>query len=113
YHGEPALKVTAALINAGGGVNDFSFARALVAMLGEDIVNAELNKLDKQYGSQAVTTFIDGMDMAIKYSINRVTEAGITLTEPANLTGTDLAKSLVQAGTTPDGTFWRGYLFEK
>lgn len=113
YHGEPALKVTAALINAGGGVNDFSFARALVAMLGEDIVNAELNKLDKQYGSQAVTTFIDGMDMAIKYSIKRVTEAGITLPEPANLTGTDLAKTLVQAGTTPDGTFWSGYLFDK
>ena len=35
YQGEPALAVTAALVKAGGGADDFSFATALVSMLGE------------------------------------------------------------------------------
>lgn len=56
YHGEPALVVTAALIKAGGGADNFSFAKALVTMLGENSVNAEVVKLNKQYGEQAVNT---------------------------------------------------------
>jgi len=113
YQGEPALAVTAALVEAGGGAEDFSFSDALVAMLGEDVVNAEIAKLTKQYGEDQVNTFIHGMDMAIKYSLERATEAGISLPEPADLTGPALAKALVNAGVTPDGTFWSGYLFDK
>ncbi|HTN32817.1 MAG TPA: hypothetical protein VL091_02305, partial [Marinobacter sp.] len=37
----------------------------------------------------------------------------ITLPAPADLTGVDLAKTLVEAGTAPDGVFWSGYLFDK
>lgn len=47
YIGEPALSVTVALIQAGGGADNFSFAKALVHMLGEDTVNAEVAKLVK------------------------------------------------------------------
>ncbi|WP_286828773.1 MULTISPECIES: hypothetical protein [Kordiimonas] len=113
YVGEPALAVTAALVEAGGGVEDFSFANALVTMLGEETVNAEITKLTEQYGTQEVHTFISGMDMAIIYSLKRADERGITLPEPAALSGLELAKVLVQAGLTPDGTFWSGYMFDK
>lgn len=112
YHGEPALAVTAALIKAGGGADNFSFANALVAMLGQKTVNAEVAKLTQQYGKDQVNTFIGGIDTAIAYSLKRATEAGINLPEPADLSGTALAKTLVKAGITPNGTFWSGYFFD-
>ncbi|GGB54179.1 hypothetical protein GCM10011502_29160 [Oceanisphaera marina] len=113
YTGEPALAVTAALVKAGGGADNFSFANALVAMLGEETVNAEVAKLTKQYGEDEVNTFLSGMDMVIEFSLERASEAGISMPEPADLMGVELAKALVKAGTAPDGTFWSGYLFDK
>jgi hypothetical protein len=114
YDGEPALAATAALIDAGGGAANFSFQTALVSMLGEDTVNAEVAKLTKQYSSDDVKGFIDGMDFAVNDAIKLVTAAGVTLpAAPAELKGADLAKALVKAGTAPDGTFWSGYLFDQ
>lgn len=113
YQGEPALGVTAALVKAGGGGDNFSFAKALISMLGEKTVNAEVAKLTQQYGKEEVDTFIGGMDLAINLSLKHASRAGITLPEPANLNGIALAKTLVTAGTTPDNTFWSGYLFDK
>jgi hypothetical protein len=114
YDGEPALAATAALIDAGGGAANFSFQTALVSMLGEETVNAEVAKLTKQYSAEDVTGFIDGMDFAVNDAIKLVTDAGITLpAAPAELKGADLAKALVTAGTAPDGTFWSGYLFDQ
>lgn len=113
YHGEPALQVTAALVKAGGGAQDFSFSKALVSMLGQKTVNAEVAKLNKQYGKENVTHFIDGMTFAVKDSLKRATKAGVKLPEaPVDLKGAELAKALVKAGTAPDGTFWAGYLFD-
>ena len=83
-------------------------------MLGEKTVNGEVAKLNKQYGAKHVTAFINGMTFAVKDGLKRATEQGVKLPEaPADLTGTALAKALVQAGTTTDGTFWSGYLFDK
>ncbi len=114
YSGEPALAATAALIKAGGGADNFSFQTALVSMLGEKTVNAEVAKLTKQYGAEEVKGFVDGMTFAVKSAIKHVTAEGITLPDaPADLKGADLAKALVQAGTAPDGTFWAGYMFDK
>ncbi|MEO5813279.1 MAG: hypothetical protein ABIU96_01215 [Rhodanobacter sp.] len=114
YTGEPALAATAALIKAGGGADNFSFQTALVSMLGEETVNAEVAKLTKQYGAEEVKGFVDGMTFAVKSAIKQVTDAGITLPEaPADLKGADLAKALVKAGTAPDGTFWAGYMFDQ
>lgn len=114
YTGEPALGATAALVKAGGGAENFSFATALVSMLGEKTVNAEVAKLTTQYGKANVDGFIDGMTFAVKDAVKRATEQGVTLPEaPADLTGAALAKALVQAGTAPDGTFWSGYMFDK
>ncbi|MEO6877887.1 MAG: hypothetical protein ABI205_05355, partial [Gemmatimonadaceae bacterium] len=74
YNGDPALGATAALVKAGGGAENFSFAKALVSMLGEKTVNAEVAKLTKQYGKTNVDNFIDGMTFAIKDGLKRATE---------------------------------------
>ena len=86
YSGAPALEATAALVEAGGGASDFSFAAALVSMLGEKTVNAEVAKLTKQYGEKNVTAFLDGMTFAVKDGLKRATEAGVKLPPaPADL----------------------------
>ncbi|CAN5135946.1 hypothetical protein BH09GEM1_BH09GEM1_19080 [soil metagenome] len=114
YNGDPALGATAALVKAGGGAENFSFAKALVSMLGEKTVNGEVAKLTQQYGKANVDNFIDGMTFAVTDGLKRATEKGVKLpAPPAALHGAALAKALVQAGTTPDGTFWSGYLFDK
>jgi len=114
YLGAPALDVTAALVKAGGGADNFSFSTALVSMLGEKTVNAEVAKLTKQYGHENVTNFINGMTFAVNDGLKRATEAGVTLpAAPADLTGAKLASTLVSAGTTTDGTWWSGLLFDK
>ncbi|HLQ86796.1 MAG TPA: hypothetical protein VK110_11655 [Salinisphaeraceae bacterium] len=114
YDGDPDLETTAALVEAGGGADDFSFSTALVSMLGEDTVNAEVEKLQEQYGEERVQGFVDGMTWAVNDGLKRATEAGVSLPEaPADLTGEKLARTLVEAGTTPDGTFWSGHLFDK
>lgn len=113
YQGAPALDVTAALVKAGGGAENFTFPAALVSMLGEKTVNAEVAKLNKQYGEEKVKQFLDGMTFAVKDSLMRATEAGVKLpAAPANLHGAALANTLVKAGTTSDGTWWSGWLFD-
>lgn len=112
YDGAPALEVTAALVRAGGGAEHFTFSKALVAMLGEKIVNAEVAKLQKQYGKKAVAEFINGMTWDVHDGLKLATEAGVKLpAAPADLKGTKLAAALVEAGTA-DGTFWAGHLFD-
>lgn len=114
YDGAPALTVTAALVEAGGGASHFSFSRALVSMLGEKTVDAEVAKLKQQYGAKNVADFIGGMSFAVDDGLRRATEAGVKLpAAPANLKGATLARTLVTAGTAPDGTWWSGYLFDK
>ncbi|MGS0997638.1 hypothetical protein [Rhodanobacter sp. UC4451_H18] len=114
YLGAPALDVTAALVKAGGGADNFSFSTALVSMLGEKTVNAEVAKLTKQYGHESVTNFINGMTFAVDDGLKRATEAGVTLpAAPADLKGAKLAGTLVSAGTAADGSWWSGLLFDK
>lgn len=113
YLGKPALKATAALVKAGGGAANFSFPKALVAMLGAKTVNAEVAKLNQQYGEETVKTWLNGMTYAVNMGLKYATEAGVKLPEPpADLTGTKLAAALVKAGVGPDGTFWSGRLFD-
>ncbi|HEX7381728.1 MAG TPA: hypothetical protein VF265_06180 [Nevskiaceae bacterium] len=112
YSGQPDLALTAALVEAGGGPEHFEFSKALVTMLGEKTVNAEVAKLTKQYGKENVHTFVTGMTFAVNDALKRATEKGIKLPAPADLHGTKLAAALVKAGTAPDGTFWSGYLFD-
>lgn len=113
YDGPPTLEVTAALIRAGGGAKDFAFDKALVSMLGEKTVAAEVAKLKKQYGEKAVNNFVAGMTWAVKDAITRATEAKVSLPEaPEDLKGVKLAKALVEAGVA-DGTWWSGHMFDR
>ena len=113
YAGAPALPVTVALVVAGGGPEHFSLVTALNHMLGEATVNAEVGKLTKQYGKQRVGEWVSGIDFAVNDTLKIVQEKHIQLPAPAQLSGVDLAKTLVGAGTAPDSTFWAGYLFDK
>lgn len=112
YTGKPDLAATAALVKAGGGADNFDFSKALVAMLGQDTVNKEVDKLNKQYGDEQVKTFLSGMNVVVTDALKQATAQGIKLPPAANLHGQALAKALVKAGTAPDGTFWSGYLFD-
>lgn len=113
YDGAPALEVTAALVQAGGGATNFSFPAALVSMLGEETVNAEVAKLTAQYGQKKVDDFISGMTFAVNDSLKVATAQGIKLpAAPADLAGLKLARTLVQAGIAPDGVWWSGWLFD-
>ena len=112
YNGQPALAATAALVKAGGGAANFKFSTALVSMLGQKTVDAEVAKLSKQYGKQATEAFVSGMTFYVDDALTRATAQGIKLPPPADLHGAALAKALVMAGTTPDGTFWSGYFFD-
>lgn len=112
YAGDPSLDVTAALVQAGGGADAFSFSDALVNMLGKDTVNAEIDKLTDQYGEDAVNTFVGGMNYAVNDALKRASKEGIDMPEPADLSGTDLAAALVKAGVSDDGTYWSGLMFD-
>lgn len=113
YNGQPALAATAALVKAGGGAANFQFSTALVAMLGQKTVDAEVAKLTKQYGKQETDAFVSGMTFYVNDALKRATAQGIKLPPPADVHGAALAKALVEAGTTPDGTFWSGYFFDR
>jgi hypothetical protein len=114
YTGAPALNVTAALVEAGGGAAHYSTATALVSMVGKDTVTAEVGKLQKQYGKDAVTQWLATFDYAVNDSLKHATDAGVKLPAPdATLMGTKLASTLVSAGTAADGTFQIEFLLDK
>lgn len=113
YDGKPNLEVTAAVVKAGGGAENFSFPEALVSMLGEKTVHAEVAKLTKQYGKKNVQDWENGFTFAVNDALKRATEEGIKLPPaPADLHGEKLAATLVSAGTAPDDVFWSGLLYD-
>ena len=113
YNGPPALTVTAALVQAGGGAAKYSTAAALVSMVGKTTVNAEVAKLTKQYGASAVTTWLKTFDFAVNDSLKIATAAGIKLPAPAPLKGKALAVGLVNAGVDSQGYFQIELLLDK
>ncbi|MDN5874412.1 MAG: hypothetical protein L0H29_08545 [Sinobacteraceae bacterium] len=108
YLGQPKLQLTATLVEAGGGLGDFSFNRALGSMLGPKQARAEISNLKAQYGTRRVRDFFTGMDYAIHKGARLAINAGLKLRfdENPNLQGLKLARALVEAGLAADGTFW-------
>ena len=114
YSGPPALTVTSSLVAAGGGADHYSTATALVSMVGKDTVNAEVTKLQKQYGKDAVTQWLAVFDFAVTDSLKHAMAAGVKVPAPDSmLTGKELASTLVKAGTAGDGTFQIEFLLDK
>jgi hypothetical protein len=112
YSGTPDLDATAALVTAGGGATDFSIAKALTAMVGPDLVTAEVDKLTKQYGKTDVTNWITVFDFAVDNAAATATAAGVKFpTPPDSLTGKTLAATLVKDGAGT-GTFWTGTMLD-
>ncbi len=112
YGGKPALAVTASLVQAGGGPENFSIAQALTAMVGKDLVGAEVAKLTKQYGADRVKSWLAVFDFAVKDGLSIATKAGVTLPAPS-LSGKQLAATLVMAGLDKHKTFYTEYLLDK
>jgi hypothetical protein len=113
YSGAPSLGVTAALVKAGGGAQHFTIQKALVSMLGAKTVNAEVGKLQREYGKKNVTDWLNGFNFAVADGLKQATAAGVHLPQPpADLHGVKLAETLVDAGTAPDHVFWAGFLFD-
>jgi hypothetical protein len=104
YNGAPALAVTASLVEAGGGAENFSIAKALTAMGGEELVKTEVEKLTKQYGAEKVQSWIMVFDFAVKDALRMATEAGVKLPK-GKLSGKKLASTLVTAGLDKSHTF--------
>ena len=112
YNGPPALAVTASLVAAGGGADNYSTAKALTSMVGATLVNKEVAKLSGQYGSDQVTLWLKTFDFAVEDALKIATAAGVKLPAPT-LTGKALAATLVKAGTADDGTFQIELLLDK
>ena len=112
YAGKPALNVTASLLKAGGGGPNFSMAKALTSMAGSKVINAEVAKLNKQYGAKRVAHFLVVSDYAVKASYYKAVKAGVKLPQ-ADLSGTKLAATLVNAGLDSHNTFYFGTLLDK
>jgi hypothetical protein len=112
YTGKPALGVTVALVKAGGGPSNFSLVTALKSMLGADTVNSEVSKLKNQYSDKKVKMWVKVMNFYVDDALKIIKNKGINLPPAANMSGKQLAKALVKAGTAQDGTFWAGNLFD-
>lgn len=112
YQGGAKLDLVAALVQAGGGPDGFSFQTALINMLGQPAANNEIDKLDRQYGTQAVQDWLQGIDWSVRDGVVKLQATGTNL-PPASLAGADLASGLVNAGIAPDDTtFWSGYWYD-
>lgn len=112
YMGKPALSVTASFVAAGGGPAKFSAAKALVSMLGEATVNAEVAKLTSQYGKDRVGKWLVMFDYAVADALRIAKEAKVAL-PAANLSGKELALTMVQAAMDKDGTIYTEFLLDK
>ena len=112
YSGKPMLKVTAALVNAGGGPASFSTAKAVTAIAGAKLTNAEVAKLTKQYGQDKVGDWIKVGDFAVADALKIATAAGVKL--PASkTTGKALGAQLVKLGLDKHSTFYVEYMLDK
>jgi len=112
YTGAPALPVTAALVQAGGGPEKFSAATALTAMVGKKLVGQEVAKLTKQYGAEPIKSWLTVFDFAVKDALKIATDAGVTLPH-GTLKGKALATALVTAGLDKDNTFYVEFMLDK
>lgn len=112
YSGDPALRVTASLVQAGGGPGNFSFTTALTSMVGEQTFKGEVASLTKRYGEARIAKFVEVFNFAVKDALDKATAAGVAL--PAgDLSGKALAGTLVKAGMDDHGVFWTCFLLDK
>lgn len=114
HTGAASLRLTAALLQAGGGTQSFSTRTALVNMLGPEAADRELAKLTQQYGGVAVRGWLTISDWLVTQGLVQLRNIGTELPSPPDdLSGGKLAAALVDAGVAPeDGIFWSSYYYD-
>jgi hypothetical protein len=111
YIASPDLQATISFVAAGGGPTDFSTAKALTALVGPDLTNREVAKLNAQYGKANVDLFIVVFNYAVQDAAAIAIKNGVQFPTPT-MSGHELAAQLVKDGTTQDGVFWTGYMLD-
>ncbi len=105
YTGAPALAVTLSMVEAGGGPSNFSTVTLLKTLTGPQF-DAEVAKLDNQYGKDQVAQFLKTFDFVVDDSLRIVKSKNIALPSQPNpdpKDGAALAKALWSAGQTGQG----------
>jgi hypothetical protein len=105
YTGKPALPVTLSMVIAGGGPADFQ-ATKLVGVLAGPLTNAEVAKLNTQFGPDKVKSFLTTFNFVVADTLRLVKVNHITLPTTPNPDPTDgkaLSAALWGAGQTGQG----------
>jgi hypothetical protein len=114
YRGAPNLNLALSMVEAGGGPQAFDAAK-LVGVLAGPNTDAEVAKLNKQFGPDNVQSFLAVFTYSIDDVLRMITEKKIPLPAdavPDPKDGKALATALFVAGTMPDGKFDIGYMIE-
>jgi hypothetical protein len=106
YKGTPDLQAAISLVTAGGAPGNFSVVKAVTAMAGAKVANAEVAKLTKQYGAAKVASFVAVQNFAVNDAVKIATGAGVKFPSPA-LHGAALAKRVVGLGLV-GATYYEG-----
>jgi hypothetical protein len=107
YTGQPDLALTLSMVMAGGGPKDFSSTK-LVGVLAGAQTKAEVAKLQKQFGGDNVTSFLDVFNFVVNDALKIATDKGVKLPSapsPSPNDGKALAAALYKAGVTTDGKY--------
>jgi hypothetical protein len=106
YTGAPDLQAAISLVTAGGAPGHFSVVQAISAMAGSSVANAEVAKLQKQYGKARAASFVAIQNFAVDDAVKIATADGVKFPKPM-LHGATLAKRVVEVGLV-NGTFYEG-----
>ena len=106
YKGAPDLQAAISLVTAGGMAGHFSIVKAITALAGATVANAEVAKLTKQYGAANVASYVAVQNFAVDDAVKIATAAGVKFPAPM-LHGSVLAKRVVGLGLV-GGTYYEG-----
>ncbi|MBC5799746.1 MAG: hypothetical protein GIX03_09980 [Candidatus Eremiobacteraeota bacterium] len=106
YLGKPDLQAAISLVTAGGAPGHFSIAKALTALAGDTVADAEIAKLTKQYGKTRFMSFVTVQNYTVNDAVKIATNAGVKFPKPT-MHGKALAATVVKLGLE-DGTYYEG-----
>lgn len=114
YTGDPKLSLTLALLEAGGGPKDYK-TTTLLGVLAAGKATAEENKLSKQYGADAVTSFLDVFDFVMADALRLAAENHVAFPKsaaPSPKDGKALSMALYKIGIDKDRRFDVEYMLD-
>ncbi len=114
YAGAPDIVTTGAFITAGGGAKTFSTRTALDTVLGPQVVDPEIENLQKQYGAANVSLWLQTFDFVFRDAAAQAGAAGIQLplSSPTH-TGQALFTDLMTDGIDSSGAFYSTTMLDK